>query len=232
MKSSLSGTIRCYLAIVITLGFLVAAEAVAHWRCDDIVKFGVYLLFACIAGALKVRLPGMTGTYSLTFLFILIGFFELSFSETVIIAAVSMMVQSGCRTATKPRPLRIAFNAASCSLAAAAAYSVARATANVTFIVPLVLSALTYFMVNTFLVSVVLAHTEQERVRDIWSNWFRLSTVYYLTGSALAGVMIASNRYFGWMFSLLVFPLMYLEYHFYRLKIANEASKAERERAG
>ena len=63
---------------------------------------------------------------------------------------------------------------------------------------------------------------EHRNFRTVWSEWFRLALTYYLSGVVVAGITLAVNRHFGWMFSLLALPLMYLEYLCYRLKIAGE----------
>jgi hypothetical protein len=213
--------VRAYLALVISLGVCVLAGAAAHWRCADPERFTVYLFLACLAGALKVRLPGMHGTYSLTFLFVLIGVVDLTFSETVLIATSSMLVQCVWRPRTRPAPVQVIFNAASASIAAAAAYFAARYGGNL-FPFELLLAAPAYFTVNTLLVAGVLAQVEHRDFRTVWGEWFRLSLSYYLAGVVVAAVMIMSNRHFGWMFSLLALPLMYLEYLCYRLKIDGE----------
>jgi hypothetical protein len=210
--------VHTYLALVITLGTSVLAGAVVHWQCEDPGRFAAYLLLACLAGALKVRLPGMTGTYSLTFLFVLIGVVDLTFAETVFIAAASMMVQCGWRPATRPSVIQIIFNSASASVGAAAAYLAARGCGVTSFLVQLLLAAIVYFLINTFLVSCILAQLEHRDVRSIWGEWFRLSLTYYLTGVGVAAIMLVSNHHFGWMSSLLALPLMYLEYLCYRLK--------------
>ena len=48
----------------------------------NIAQFICYLLIAMLASRLKVNLPGITGTMSVNFLFILLGILELSFAET------------------------------------------------------------------------------------------------------------------------------------------------------
>jgi hypothetical protein len=213
--------VRAYLALVITLGVCVLAGAGALWRSADPERFAAYFLLACVAGALKVRLPGMTGTYSLTFLFVLIGVVDLTFSETVLIASFSMLVQCVWRAAIRPTPVQVIFNAASSSIAAAAAYFAGRYGGTI-FPLQLLLAAPAYFAVNTLLVAGILAQVENRDFPAVWQEWFRLSLGYYLAGVVVAAVMIMSNRHFGWMFSLLALPLMYLEYLCYRVKIDGE----------
>jgi hypothetical protein len=214
--------VRAYAALIITSGILVLAGGAMHWRCADPKRFAAYLLLACVAGALKVRIPGMTGTYSLTFLFVLIGVIDLTFSETVVIAVASMLVQCMWRPATRPMPVQVMFSTAAASIAASVAYFAARAVGPAIVSVQLIVAAAVYFLVNTCLVAGILAQVERRDFRTVWSEWFRLALTYYLSGVVVAAVMIVSNRHFGWMFSLLALPLMYLEYLCYRLKIAGE----------
>jgi hypothetical protein len=55
-----------------------------------------------------VNLPGITGTLSVNFLFILIGVLELSYTETLILGAVSMVAQ--CLFPDRPRAIQLTFN--------------------------------------------------------------------------------------------------------------------------
>jgi hypothetical protein len=214
--------VRAYLAFIITLGISVFVGAVANWRCADPARFAVYLLLACLAGALKVRLPGMTGTYSLTFFFVLIGVIDLTLAETVLIASCSMMVQCVWRSATRPATIQVIFNVAAAATAAAAAYLASQRSVWTGFALQLLLAAAVYFLVNTLLVAGILAQVELRSFRKAWGEWFRLSLTYYLAGVVVAAIVIVSNRHFGWMFSLLPLPLMYLEYLCYCLKIGGE----------
>jgi hypothetical protein len=218
--------VNAYLAFVISLGISVLIGAVTHWQCEDGERFAAYLSLGCLAGSLKVRLPGMTGTFSLTFLFVLIAVVDLTFAETVIIAISSMIVQCVWRPATRPAPIQVIFSAASVSVGASAAYLTARAGGWTNFAIQLSLSAMVYFVVNTLLISGILAQVERREFLEVWGAWFRLSLTYYAAGVVVAAIMIVSNHHFGWMFSLLALPLMYLEYLCYRLKIDGQNGSA------
>jgi MASE9 protein len=214
--------VHAYLALVIISGLAALAAAAARWQSDDPARFAVYLLLACFAGALKVRLPGMTGTYSLTFLFVLLGVADLRFAETVVIAGVSMIVQCVWGAATRPSPVQVLFNTAATSVAAALAYLGPRWAGLTSLAVELPLAAAVYFLVNTLLVAGILAQVEQRAFGTVWRDWFRWSLTYYLAGVAVSAVVILSSRHFGWQFSLLLLPLMYLEYLCFRLKVDSE----------
>src|SRR6201993_2063922 len=88
----------------------------------NIAEFICYLGIAILASRLKVNLPGITGTLSVNFLFILIGVLELSFTETLILGGISMLAQ--CFYPERPRTLQVAFNVCAGSISTALAYIV------------------------------------------------------------------------------------------------------------
>ena len=82
----------------------------------NIAQFICYLLIAILAARLKVRLPGITGTMSVNFLFILLGILELGFAETLALATGAILVQcfyrdrpARCRSRSicRPAPFRL-----------------------------------------------------------------------------------------------------------------------------
>ena len=72
-----------------------------------------------------LKLPGLTGSISPGFVFLLVSVATLSWSETVAIAAVSGIVQSLWRPARRPSALQVAFNAATVAISGAVAHSLA-----------------------------------------------------------------------------------------------------------
>ena len=54
-----------------------------------------------------------------------------------------------------------------------------------------------------------------------------LDVSYYLIGSAIAGLVGVSSRAVGWEVSLLILPLMYLVYLFYRVYLGRIANDRE-----
>jgi hypothetical protein len=211
----MSNHARFYVTWVIAVGSMLLVAASAHWRCADPLRFITYLLLALVAGTLKIRLPGMTGTYSLTFLFVLIGVADLTFAETLVIASSSMLTQTLWRTTEKPRRVQVAFNAAAVMISVAVSFLTAGAVSSLPFQV--VLAAGAYYTTNTLLVSGIVALIDRKPIRKVWSQWFEWCFRYYLAGVAIAGVIIASNHYLGWAYSLLLLPLMYAEYFGYRI---------------
>src|SRR6201999_3733665 len=69
------------------------ALAFLNWHSTDLLKFTCYLVVALLASSLKIKLPGINGTMSVNFLFILLGVLELSFAETLVIGFAAVLVQ-------------------------------------------------------------------------------------------------------------------------------------------
>ncbi len=217
--------IRCYLGCIIALGSLAIVASLAQWQCSDHQRFTIYFLLALLAGALKVRLPGMTGTYSLTFLFVLIGVEDLTLAETLLIACSSMIVQSIWR-AERPRAVQVTFNVAAVAISVAIAFPIARSPQIHPFagdvVVRLSLAAVVYYVTNTLVVSGILALVEAKPLKNIWFQWLRWSFRYYLIGVATAIAFVASSRTVGWTLSLIVLPVMYVEYLWFHVSIRSQ----------
>ena len=67
---------RLYIAFVVALGILCVSSA--NWEMPHPGRFAGYLAVCIVASAMKVNLPGILGTMSVNFLFILIGILDMS----------------------------------------------------------------------------------------------------------------------------------------------------------
>src|SRR5271155_5501673 len=207
--------------------------AVIHWQSTDPLKFLCYLGVTVLASSLKIKLPGINGTMSVNFLFILLGVLELSFAETLVIGFAAVLVQSYWRSSNL-KPIHVVFNMSQLPVGTAASYVAYQ------FItthglhrsdpLALLLVAITYFAVNTFAMAIIIRLTEGKPILKIWSECYFWSFPYYLVGAAIAGLVSFLNRHIGWQSSLLVLPPVYLMYRSYRLylsKLEDETRHAE-----
>jgi len=220
-KNTMPTKAKIYIGLVITLGFALLAGSVAlRSEFPDMPRYISYLLLALLASTFKVRLPGITGTISVNFLFILIGIADFTFTETITMGCAAIVIQCVWRAKRRPQLVQIFFNVAVLALSIGVAYqvshfSLALARAE-SLSALLVLAACTYFMSNTLLISGVLCLIEGKPLKKVWQQCYLWSFPYYLVGSAIAGIITVSNRTVGWEASLLIMPIMYLVYLFYR----------------
>ncbi len=206
----------------------------AHWHSSDPIKFLCYLALAIAASFLKIKLPGVNGTMSVNFLFVLLGVLELGFGETLLLGMAEVVVQSLWNSSKQLKPIHVIFNASQFSVGTAVAWGMyqllTRGILHGAAALALILVAITYFAFNTLAVAVVVRLSEGRPVLKIWTESYFWSFPYYLAGAAITALVSFLNRHIGWQSSLLVFPPVYLMYRSYRLylgKLENEKRHAE-----
>src|SRR6266403_235882 len=210
---------RFFIAVVVLCGTSVLTYSVLHGRSENPLKFISYLVIALVASRLKVNLPGITGTMSVNFLFLLLGVLELSLSETMALGCAAVVVQ--CFDRDRPVPLQVAFNVCSTALAIAATFAAYRfplfhrVIGNPSTL--LFMAACVYFVANTVPVAAVISLTGRRSLPKIWADCYFWSFPYYLVGAGVAGMMSWLHGFTDWQTSLLTLPVAYLIYRSYRL---------------
>jgi len=210
---------KVFIGFVVILGTGVLLLGAVHQSSKNISEFICYLGIAILASRMKVNLPGITGTMSVNFLFVLLGVVELSFSETLILGCVSILVQS--LYPDRPNALQITFNVCAGAISTALAYVVYNHPLSTLFVDsrPLLLgfAACTYFIANTGSIATVISLTEGKHLKKILVECYFWSFPYYLVGAGIAGVIAWFNHTFNWETSLLLVPAIYVIYRSYRL---------------
>ena len=208
-----------FIALVIGGGMTSLLYAAVHQSSKNIAEFICYLGIAILASRLRVNLPGITGTLSVNFLFILVAIVELSYAETITLGAVSMLAQ--CLNPDRPNALQLTFNVCAGTVSTALAYLVYHLPLVNQIIdnhpLALCLAACTYFIANAGSIAAVISFTEGKPLRQVLVECYFWSFPYYLVGAGIAGVISWFNRNFNWETSLLFVPAIYLIYRSYRL---------------
>ena len=235
MKSETEGLsiqTKAFVGITASMGVVVLGFALLHWQSNDLMRFMCYLAVAVLASGLKVQLPGIDGTMSVNFLFILLGVLELSLPETLLIGCTASLVQSVWQARKRLDPVKVLFNVAGMMANASALtylsyhWLVARFGSNKPIL--LMVAALVFFFANTLPISIVIALTEGKSSRKVWSECYFWSFPYYLVGAAAVGLVGIVNRSAGWETSLLVLPLIYWVYRSYRLYLGRLEAEKDR----
>src|SRR5438477_8870928 len=110
-----------YIAFIITLGVLVLAYAVRSWTSERPVLYLACLSMALLTSTLKVSLPGVKGTISVAFFFVLFSVTQFALPETVLLAAGASLMQCLWRPKKRVRPIEIVFNVSSIAIAVSVA---------------------------------------------------------------------------------------------------------------
>lgn len=204
------------------------------WRVNDVPKFIAYSLIAILASRLRVSLPDITGTISVSFLFILICIVELSLSETLFVGCAAIVVQCFAKRQAWPRVEQVLFNLGSAAFAIWGAYFVyhgplqTRLHQNAALL--LMLSGCAYFLLNTIPVATIICLTENKSLRKVWADCYFWSLPYYLAGAAVAGLVAWVNQRISWQTTLLALPAMFVIYRSYKLyvgRLQNEKRHVE-----
>ncbi len=219
----MSDRAKAYVSCVAAAGLALLGLGFYEREFPDLRRFLIFLLLALVASTLKVRLPRITGTISVNFLFILIGIVLFSFSETVLLGCAAALLQSVWKPSQKPKPVQALFNVACLAISIGVAYwgshFILSAAHKESLPVLLALAASLFFVTNTGLVAGVLSLVEHKSMSRVWQQCYAWSFPYYLVGAGIAGLVCVSTRSAGWVVALLVLPLMYLTYICYRLYV-------------
>jgi len=227
----LSTPARLFVGSAVAIGAVTIAFSFLHWHSLDLTRFLSYLLVALLASGLKVQLPGIDGTMSVNFLFILLGVMDLTLPETLVIGCAATLMQSIWQT-RKRDPVKVLFNVAGMMANASALtylsyhWLTARFASNKPIL--LMVAALVFFFANTLPISVVIALTEGKSARKVWSECYFWSFPYYLVGAAAVGLVNIITRSAGWQTSLLLLPLIYWVYRSYRLYLGRLEAEKDR----
>jgi diguanylate cyclase (GGDEF)-like protein/putative nucleotidyltransferase with HDIG domain len=221
---------RAYILAISAAGAVVAWHSVAHHTGDWHPLWSLLLLIgSLLASGLKVSLPGITGTMSVNFLFILLSVVYLSPVEALGIGALSFLLQYLWRSKGRWDWAKVAFNLSSVSLAVTTTWglfhSIWLREAAVYLPARLAIAAAWYFVANTFTVAVVVALTERKPLRKVWQECYFWTFPYYLAGAALIafGNYLASLA--GWPSLILLAPAVYLIHRSYKLYVGRLESE-------
>jgi diguanylate cyclase (GGDEF)-like protein/putative nucleotidyltransferase with HDIG domain len=210
---------KAFITFIVLAGTGTLLYAAIHQSSKNIAEFICYLGIAILASRLKVSLPGITGTLSVNFLFVLVGVLELSFSETLTLGAISMLAQ--CLYPERPNAIQVTFNVCASAISTTLAYIVYHHhwTSLLVSSRPLLLgvAASVYFIANAGSIATLISLSEGRPLHKILVDCYFWSFPYYLVGAGIAGTIAWLNQTFNWETSLLMVPAVYLIYRSYRL---------------
>src|SRR5260370_35153277 len=110
-----------YVLLMVPAGTLALIWAVFQGVGSDPLRLLAYLTLAVVAAAMKIRLPGMSSTVSVNFLFGLVAMIELGAGAAALVVSVSTLAQCLWKPQRPPKPIQVVFSTASATLAMAAA---------------------------------------------------------------------------------------------------------------
>jgi hypothetical protein len=222
---------RIFVALIVISGFLFLGDAVLNAKSMPTAKFLIFLVVACVAARLRIKLPGVTGTMSVNLPFILVAAAEMNTVEALAVGFISTFFQCLAK-GKKFNLVQVAFNCSTITLAVAAtrliytAPSMASAVSSPSL--RLAVAAAGYALANTVPVAIVIGLTEAVSVVRTWMEMLQLSFPYLVASSGIAGLTLTLTQEIGWQVPLAVLPIMagiFLSYRrYFAATVTSEAA--------
>jgi hypothetical protein len=200
-----------FVALIVISGLLLLGDAVLNAKQVPTAKFLAFLLVACVAARLRIKLPGVTGTMSVNLPFILVAAAQMNTAEALAIGFISTFFQCFGK-GKKFNLVQTAFNCSTITLAVAAtrliyaAPSVASAVSSPSL--RLAIAAAGYALANTVPVAIVIGLTEAASILRTWLEMLQLSFPYLVASAGIAGLALTVTQETGWQVPLTVLPIM------------------------
>jgi len=210
-----------YARSVIALGGVILALSLWNWSSARPIFFAIYFALSIAASMLKFRLPKIEGTYSVSFLFTLIGIAEFSLPETLAATCAGAAIQCVWKAKQRPLIIQILFSIANLAISTSLCFMIAHsilATALQTYRpAVLALVAAVHFATSTVLVSGILAFLQKQSLQQVYQQFYFWSFPYYLIGAAVVGLLPLSGRIAAPEAWLILLPLLYVVHFYYIL---------------
>jgi len=220
---------RMFVALIVISGLLLFGDAVLSAKSMPTAKFVAFLLIACVAARLRIKLPGVTGTMSVNLPFILVAAAEMNTVEALAIGFISTFVQCVAK-GKKFNVMQVAFNCSTITLAVAATRLIYASPSAASMVsspaLRLAVAAAGYALANTVPVAIVIGLTESVGMLRTWLEMLQLSFPYLVASAGIAGLALTLSQEIGWQVPLAVLPIMAGIFQSYRRYFAATSEAA------
>jgi putative nucleotidyltransferase with HDIG domain len=223
LLSQLSNRARAYILSVSAIGSTVAAYSLfqAFALAVDL-QWLTLATLTLLTGTFTVRIPGISARLSVsdTFVFASVLMFgPAAGTTTALLDALIISLRVGQIT----EPFRLVFNVSAVALATRLSgeiffgvagiqpYSVEH-TPLASILLPLFLFTLSYFLLNSWLVSIALALEQHKKAFPIWRDNFLWLSVNYLGGGSVAALLVTYTREIDYTTFGIIIPLLAISY--------------------
>lgn len=222
---------RAYIASVVGLGFVVIAESLFQLYRLPLGSQGFqWLLLAVltvISGSASVELPRANVSISISEAFVFTAVLLYGPAAGTLTVALDGLVISFWVARRRPELHRALFNIAAPALSAwcsshlfflsSGIAPLAFKPATLNEILPsLILFAIAYFGLNSWLIALVIAFQRRSNAYDVWRSGFLWLSLNYFCGASLAILLVGSTRTIDLRFVGLVVPLLLVLYFTFR----------------
>jgi diguanylate cyclase (GGDEF)-like protein/putative nucleotidyltransferase with HDIG domain len=215
-RAERSAVVWLFCGAVIALGVSVLITGLTEWESKDPTRGYLYIVLAILASTVRLNLPHLVGSMSITFLFTLIGVLQLSLSETLLMGSAATAVQMFVNRAGSRIPAPPLFQIANPAIAVALTWRVyhshwMKSQDLPQFVELLVVVTLLYAM-NTFPLAAWMALTRRAGLAQAWRESNSWSFPYYIAGACLAALFHFSSQILGGHSPVMLLPIGFLIY--------------------
>lgn len=205
-----------FMALSAATVLVQVASSTHDWHSREFLGL---MIAGAVSSRLKVKFPGLNSNMSVNLPFIFIAMTQLSVGEALLVALVSVFIQSIPQSPHKFVPVQVLFNLSTALVAAGLGWHAFRFAldSHLNVAVALVLSCATHFFVSTVPVAVIISLVDNRPALRTWMNIVQLSFPYYLASTGLVSIAAGVGGHTGWPTLLGVTCVMFVTYRSYRL---------------
>ena len=223
---------KLFIFTELSLALLIMVFAVTQWSWSGPGTFLLFLGLSAATGTMKVALPRVQGSLSVSYVFLMWGIVNMSLGETLLMGYAASLVQAFWHSKRRPTILQILFNIAVITLSVGVG-TLAFKSSFMYGLAPnqlarIFLAALAYFIGNTFNVAIVIGLTEKLPVVHVWRTSYLWSFPHYVLGASLVGAVEYLKKVMGLEVAVLILPVVYLVYQTFNMHIGRLNQAVER----
>lgn len=220
----LSGRGRAYVFAVSAIGLIVAGYSLAQLFVLAVDRQWLILAaLTLLTGNFTVKIPGIQARLSVSDTFVFSSVLLFGPAAGTITALLDALIISLRVGHFSTQPFRLVFNVSAVALATRvsaevffgvaqiAPYSISH-TPLAEILVPLFLFTLSYFLLNSWLVTLALAFEEDKAPLTIWRHNFLWLSVNYFGGGSVAGLLVTYSREIDFTTLGIIVPLLLISY--------------------
>lgn len=217
---------RLYVSGVVVLGSVVIVDsATSVWRNPAGWDWLVLAALTLLTGSFSIKVPSVKARISVSEAFVIAAVLSFGLHVATVIVTLDSLILSSWLRKSNRLPLRIMFNMAAGALAISTAVRVFEwmlpihpaATAPVDqLLLPVLSLAVSYFLINSWLITIALSYEQDARATDIWRRNFLWFGLNYLGGASVAIVLVNFIRNINLAAVGAIIPLVVILYITFR----------------
>jgi len=221
---ALSAPVRIYVIGVSAVGLAVAAHSLTQLLLQQVdLQWLILAALTLLTGTFTVRIPGVTARLSVSDTFVFASVLLFGPAAGTVTALLDALIISLRLRHHERAPFRVIFNVATAALSTRISGFVFFAVSGIEpystqptplgrILIPLFLFTLSYFLLNSWLVTFALALEQGKKPLAIWRDNFLWLSVNYFGGGSVAGLLVSYSKDIDFTTLGIIVPLLLISY--------------------